>query len=684
MESLNFFLDRLSDVVLSPYTVKEVTNNYAKSHSAIKIHENIFLYDIDGYYDALYIYGGTMFRLFHLSNNNKSREAFELFDLYKFKLLVICNSLQSILSVSELHSVCYTIRVDKLWSPVHICVKENISGVYSNSVLQHWINSQECDCHFTPLHLATRLKKKDIIEELLSSGASLQKLDDDGNTPVHHAIKIDDDEILEAMCKRGDSISLNMENDSGETPLILTCILNKTDMCKMVLQYGANPAVSSKVASPLHYALKYGNDCIAEILLEQEPCIVNLKCNLHGGLPLHWCKTSDNVTMLLKYKSPLDIASTKSHYPLHIMVLRGRLEAAVSLILGHSDVNSKGNKGNTALHLAINNDHVMLVKMLLLFGADYSVKNDFGDTPGRIALKNSKKNREVIIEMLSCVGGLVIQSDIPFPQNLQNNNLDLNICQEQIPLQTHNRSNEGSSKRTKKLKVLCLDGGGIKGLVLTQLLMAIEKETGKTSKELFDWIAGTSTGALLALGLAQNRSAVEVQRLYFNMKDKIFKGSRPYKAEPFEDFLKQELGEHTTMECLKNGPKVVITASLADRKPVRLHLFRNYSLASDNLPKINNFSSKVKPDEIETLQKNEPPFDQLLWKVARCSGAAPTYFRPMDHFLDGGLLANNPTLDTLTEIHKYNKENRCCSSESKQVGVVLSLGTGLIATSVAR
>lgn len=232
--------------------------------------------------------------------------------------------------------------------------------------------------------------------------------------------------------------------------------------------------------------------------------------------------------------------------------------------------------------------------------------------------------------------------------------------------------------------MLCLDGGGIKGLILTQLLMAIEKETGKTSKEMFDWIAGTSTGALLALGLAQNRSAVEVQRLYFNMKDKIFKGSRPYKAEPFEDFLKQELGEHTTMECLKDGPKVIITASLADRKPVRLHLFRNYSLASDNLPKKNNFSSKVKPEEIDMLLKNEPPFDQLLWKVARCSGAAPTYFRPMDNFLDGGLLANNPTLDTLTEIHKYNKEVRCCSSESKQVGIVLSLGTGLIATSVAR
>ena len=47
--------------------------------------------------------------------------------------------------------------------------------------------------------------------------------------------------------------------------------------------------------------------------------------------------------------------------------------------------------------------------------------------------------------------------------------------------------------------------------------------------------------------------------------------------------------------------------------------------------------------------------DQLVWRAARSSGAAPTYFRPMGRFLDGGLLANNPTLDAMSEIHQYNK-----------------------------
>lgn len=51
-----------------------------------------------------------------------------------------------------------------------------------------------------------------------------------------------------------------------------------------------------------------------------------------------------------------------------------------------------------------------------------------------------------------------------------------------------------------------------------------------------------------------------------------------------------------------------------------------------------------------------PTPEQLVWRAARSSGAAPTYFRPNGRFLDGGLLANNPTLDAMTEIHEYNQD----------------------------
>ena len=50
-------------------------------------------------------------------------------------------------------------------------------------------------------------------------------------------------------------------------------------------------------------------------------------------------------------------------------------------------------------------------------------------------------------------------------------------------------------------RILCLDGGGLKGLILIEVLIYIEKLTGKKIVDLFDWIVGTSTGGIIALAL---------------------------------------------------------------------------------------------------------------------------------------------------------------------------------------
>lgn len=50
-------------------------------------------------------------------------------------------------------------------------------------------------------------------------------------------------------------------------------------------------------------------------------------------------------------------------------------------------------------------------------------------------------------------------------------------------------------------KILCLDGGGLKGLILIEVLIYIERLAGRKITELFDWIVGTSTGGIIALGL---------------------------------------------------------------------------------------------------------------------------------------------------------------------------------------
>lgn len=66
------------------------------------------------------------------------------------------------------------------------------------------------------------------------------------------------------------------------------------------------------------------------------------------------------------------------------------------------------------------------------------------------------------------------------------------------------------------------------------------------------------------------------------MKDMAFVGSRPYPSDALENVLKENLGEYTVMSEIKH-PKIMVTAVMADRKPVDLHLFKNYKSASDIL-----------------------------------------------------------------------------------------------------
>lgn len=131
-------------------------------------------------------------------------------------------------------------------------------------------------------------------------------------------------------------------------------------------------------------------------------------------------------------------------------------------------------------------------------------------------------------------------------------------------------------------RLLCMDGGGIRGLVLVQMLLEIERIAQTPIHHMFDWVAGTSTGGILALALGAGKTMKQCMCLYLRMKEQAFVGSRPYTSDNLENLLKDTLGANTVMTDIKH-PKVMITGVMADRKPVDLHLFRNYTSASDIL-----------------------------------------------------------------------------------------------------
>uniref|UniRef100_A0A8C5D9R1 phospholipase A2 n=1 Tax=Gouania willdenowi TaxID=441366 RepID=A0A8C5D9R1_GOUWI len=318
--------------------------------------------------------------------------------------------------------------------------------------------------------------------------------------------------------------------------------------------------------------------------------------------------------LLLEHDCSVNVLNKTGESPFHILTKQGRSKVAMVLLTHGADANLKDQDGNTALHLAMKMDHMDLIKALIVFGADVEIPNNLGETPGLIAAQTSK--------------GISAKK----PSRLR------------------------WSLRMDKL--LCLDGGGIKGLVLIQMLIALEQEAGQPIRELFDWVAGTSTGGILALCIIHGKPLKDLHDLYFRMKEQVFKGWRPYEDKPLEKFLKKEFGEDTKMTDVSH-PRVMVTSVLADRHPGELHIFRNYEPP---------YSTS------DTFRPLTIPQDQLVWRAARASGAAPTYFQPMGRFLDGGLLANNPTLDAMAEIHQYNKTLN--GKDTKKLGMVLSLGTG--------
>jgi len=78
-------------------------------------------------------------------------------------------------------------------------------------------------------------------------------------------------------------------------------------------------------------------------------------------------------------------------------------------------------------------------------------------------------------------------------------------------------------------------------------------------------------------GRVLGRTIQQCLGLYFQLKDAVFLGKRPYSSESLEAFLKREFGETTRMSEIEY-PRVMVTGVLADRMPAELHLFRNYDI----------------------------------------------------------------------------------------------------------
>jgi uncharacterized protein len=201
-------------------------------------------------------------------------------------------------------------------------------------------------------------------------------------------------------------------------------------------------------------------------------------------------------------------------------------------------------------------------------------------------------------------------------------------------------------------RLLALDGGGIRGVISLEILNRLEAEVRRKTgdpdlvlADVFDYVGGTSTGAIIAACLSIGMPTEQILQLYVERGAEMFAPAswrdrlrHAYDAAALEAILKAELGADTTF----GGDQI---------RTLLLIVLRNASTDSP-WPLSNNprarFNDRALPD---------CNLDLPLWQLVRASTAAPTYFAPERVrlgeqefvFVDGGVSPyNNPSFQLFT------------------------------------
>lgn len=586
--------------------------------------------------------------------------------------------------VGQLQGICDMLRLRPKLSPCHLAVMFDMRKIIERSHLLKFINAGD-ENEVTPLMTAIQKENIFMVRFLVAHGGSKQSVDVKGNSVYHYAA-ISNWDIIDALSHEPNSL-LNECNQDGDTPLHIACKNDKPDCVQALLCAGADVNITGTLEHelPVQTASKSSNPkCVKEII-QMYPKQLHAQDIKHGGTPLHWSKSRRVIEALVDSGCFVDSKNFLGQTALHLHVRHERLDCVLALIAFEANVNLKDEAGNTALHMAVEIGNVTIVRALLVFEADTSLVNNEGDSPWTLAMKKLEgssvldftRDREAVLYSLYAIGA----SGCSTPTDRNGRELDFKKIKSAMAAK-HRRVrclfDEMLAQKAKYRKgvpkkggrLLSLDGGGIKGVVETRMLLSMEKLFGVPILHCFDWIIGTSTGGILALALMSGKSALECQIIYLRLKEKVFIDSKPYNNKPLDDLLKQEFGASAKMYDLK-GPKVVITATMADRTPPDTQLFRNYPAPQEML----GVSDYCHPDICNTTV----PSEQLIWKAAKASGAAPSFFRPEGVFVDGGILANNPSLHLLTEIAEYNMAKKALGHDDEvfEAAVLVSLGTGI-------
>ena len=216
-------------------------------------------------------------------------------------------------------------------------------------------------------------------------------------------------------------------------------------------------------------------------------------------------------------------------------------------------------------------------------------------------------------------------------------------------------------KPEQRYRILSLDGGGVRGVLTATLLKRME-EARPGLLEKVDLFAGTSTGSLQAVSLADGMPPAQLQEYYELLSPEIF-SSNWFKAIPYlgnalnarynNSALRKALAEKFGSKRLGDLKKKVLIASFE----------------IDSLTANSERPRSWKPKFFNNFPGQDP--GERIIDVLLSSSAAPTYLPGYQRFIDGGVTSNNPSMCALAQA----LDAQTGRQKLKRV-VVLSLGTG--------
>jgi patatin-like phospholipase/acyl hydrolase len=197
----------------------------------------------------------------------------------------------------------------------------------------------------------------------------------------------------------------------------------------------------------------------------------------------------------------------------------------------------------------------------------------------------------------------------------------------------------------KPVRVLSLDGGGIRGIIEAVILVELEKDLNLPIAEIFDLVAGSSTGGIIALGLVKDSglhrplySAKDLLNVYLNHGDQVFHASIYHRIKTLYGFL----GPKYESASLKN----LLVTYLGDAKlseALKPTIITGYDVEGEIGVEFSSEQARLFSDTI----------DCRMCDLALATSAAPIFFDTpclelscicLNAVMDGGIYKNNPAL----------------------------------------